>query len=158
MLLFRNKCRIFLKAQRDMSDPATPKLRDLAERLITHETAAEQLAPETGPVVFVVCSKLRRPLSTLAGVTGFSSLLARALVLAKDENPTLESVRVTDDGFLEFSGEIDQDKQLNGGGIVLVAQLIGLLALFIGEPLALRMLRETWPDVVGGHYFNTREN
>lgn len=135
-----------------MANPATPKLRDLAERLITHESAAERSAAE--PVVFVVCSKLRRPLSTLAGVTGFSSLLARALVLAKDENPTLESVRVTADGFLEFSGEIDQDKQLNGGGIVLVAQLIGLLALFIGEPLALRMLRETWPDVVAVD-FNT---
>jgi len=137
-----------------MPNPATPKLRDLAERLIIHETAAEPFAAETGPVVFVVCSKLRRPLSTLAGVTGFSSLLARALVLAKDENPTLESVRVTADGFLEFSREIDTD-ELNGGGVVLVAQLIGLLALFIGEPLALRMLRETWPDVVGTLDFNT---
>lgn len=140
-----------------MANPSTPKLRDLAERLITHESAVEQNARESVPVVFVVCSKLRRPLSTLAGVTGFSSLLARALVLAKDEVPSLDAVKVTTDGFLEFSGEIQPHSdhgELNGGGIVLVAQLIGLLALFIGEPLALRMLRETWPDIVGAD-FNT---
>ena len=37
--------------------------------------------------------------------------------------------------------------ELFEGGVVLVAQLLGLLAAFIGEDLTLRFVREVWPDV-----------
>jgi hypothetical protein len=41
-----------------------------------------------------------RPLSTLAGVEGFRSLLARALTLAKAQVPSLAAVQVKADGTL----------------------------------------------------------
>ena len=91
-----------------------------------------------------VCEKLRRPLSTLAGTAGFRSLLARALALAKHEDRALDSVQVKEDGTLEgLDGEAAQ------AGTVLIAQLVGLLATFVGETLTLRLLRDAWPDLPG---------
>ena len=44
------------------------------------------------------CEKLRVPLTRLAGTTGFSSLLSRALALAMRQAPSLERLRVEADG------------------------------------------------------------
>jgi hypothetical protein len=34
------------------------------------------------------------------------------------------------------------------GGIVLVAQLLGLLVAFVGERLTLKIVREVWPNLL----------
>ena len=47
--------------------------------------------------------------------------------------------------------EIKHDKdteELEMGGVVLVAHLLGLLATFIGESLTLRLARDAWPDAI----------
>ena len=54
-----------------------PKTRDLAQWLLVYEAAAGDSSTTDTPVVYGVCDKLRRPLSTLAGAAGFRSLLAR---------------------------------------------------------------------------------
>jgi hypothetical protein len=96
-----------------------------------------------------VCEKLRVPLSKLVGVSGFGSLLARALALAKAEVPSLSVMQVKADGSLAGLVEVgqNQDRAAAGKvGIVLVAQLLGLLATFIGEPLMLRLVFDIWPE------------
>jgi hypothetical protein len=53
------------------------------------------------------------------------------------------------DGLLEG---IDRTGDNQGGtvggeaGVVVVAQLLGLLMTFVGEPLMLRIVRDAWPD------------
>jgi hypothetical protein len=119
-----------------------PQARDLAQRLISLEVAAGNLSEATIPAALIVSEKLRHPLSTLVGTTGFRSLLTRALTLAKREAPILDGVQVKDDGSLEgLTGETME------GGEVLIAQLIGLLETFVGEALTLRLLHDVWPDL-----------
>ena len=96
-----------------------------------------------------VCQKLQVPLSRLAGSAGFSSLLSRALALAKAEVPLLRVVQVQPDGSLAGFDQIKQDPNagaLEKGRVLLVAHLLELLATFIGESLTQRLTCEAWPD------------
>jgi hypothetical protein len=93
---------------------------------------------------------LRVSLIRLAGRDGFTSLLDRALVLAGRENPSLRRVKVNAEGRLQG---LDQAVSNDGGdaarveaAVAITAQVFGLLATFIGEPLALKVVREAWPD------------
>ena len=109
----------------------------------------------TGSATLSVYEKLRQSLSEFAGTAAFESLAFRALAQAKSEAPSLWAVTITEDGTLQGLGEaetqIDIDKDLAGkfpageGGIILIARLLGLLFIFLGEPLTLSLLRDTWP-------------
>ena len=120
-----------------------PQTRDLAQRLIAHESAAGKTSEPTKLAPFRVCDTLRQPLCALAGVVGFRSLLSRALTLAKAEAPSLGAVQVAADGSLqgldELEPQIDKD-QAREAGLILVAHLIGLLLFFMGEGLTLRLV------------------
>jgi signal transduction histidine kinase len=87
---------------------------------------------------------MRRPLVRLTGSAGFSSLVERALALAKRETDTLDVVKVKEDGSLDgpaFSAEAP-------GGALLIAQLLGLLITLMGDPLTMRFLYNIWPGVL----------
>lgn len=123
-------------------------IRHLATRLIVVEAARE---PSDGLVGAAAraCDKLRLPLAKLAGVAGFRSLMSRTLALATAEMPCLALVQVRADGTLEgFEAVVrKQDAVLEVDvGVVVVAQLLGLLVTFIGEPLTLRLVRDAWPE------------
>jgi hypothetical protein len=46
----------------------------------------------------------------------------------------------------EIETQIDIDKDRAGeGGIILIARLLGLLRVFLGEALTLSLLRNAWP-------------
>jgi hypothetical protein len=127
-----------------MTTPA--KMRDLAHRLLAYEVNAGQ------------------SLSGVAGVAAFESLAFRALTQAKSEAPSLWPVQIAGDGSLQGLGElkpqIDMDKDLadkfpgGDGGIVLIARLLGLLLMFLGEAITLRLLRNAWP----GEAFDDRNS
>ena len=128
-----------------MTNPVNQELRDFAERLFADEAV---VSSESGvPAAFLVCEKLRRPLTTLAGGAGFHSLLLRALTLAKREAPSLDAVQLTADGSLE-DGDIEPhlDNRDAEAGTLLIAHVIGLLVTFIGESLTLRLIKDVWPD------------
>ena len=127
-----------------MRSSDTPATRQLAQRLLAYEEV--ETIPGTADMhaVCLVCDKLRRPLTTLAGAAGFRSLLARALTLAKQESPVLGSWKVKPDGSLDgLNGEAAQS------GAVLIAHLIGLMITFIGQSLTLRLLHDVWLDLPG---------
>lgn len=128
---------------------APPAIRDFARRLIAVEAARDE-PPVVGAREAVrVCEKLRLPLARLAGVAGFRSLMSRALALAKAEVSSLAAVQVRADGSLEGLDDAGPDRDAGAvgeGGVVVVAQLLGLLVTFIGEPLTLRLVRDAWPD------------
>ena len=100
-----------------------------------------------------VIEELRLRLSRLAGVDSFRSLLSRALTVAKAEVPSLNMVRVAADGSLKGLEGLDgieqsQEEAVPTGqaGLSLVAHVLELLVTFIGAPLALRLVRDKWPD------------
>ena len=126
-----------------------PVSLQLARRLLTYEGAAGKNSEPMESAAFRVCEKLRRPLCSVAGVAGFRSLLSRALALARTEAPSLSAVQVGADGSLKGLDELgpqkDQDMSKEGGAI-LIAQLLGLLLIFIGEGITLRLVQDVWPE------------
>jgi hypothetical protein len=101
-----------------------------------------------GPASERVCDKLGAQITKLAGAAGYRSLVLRALSLAQAECPQLKAVVVLPDGSLAgmthatlTRGHADQEE----GGIVLVANLLGLLNLFIGPTLTLQIVGQVWP-------------
>lgn len=122
-------------------------MRDLAERLVAYETKANKSSRTKTLAAFLVGEKLRPDLAALMGNVGFRALLSRALALANAEVPWLRAVHVKADGSFEgldeLEAQVDPD-EIFEGGIVLLAQLLGLLVAFIGEDLTLRLVREVW--------------
>jgi hypothetical protein len=132
---------------------AAPKMRDLARRLLTYEAGAAKTSEPIESPTLRVYEKLRQSLGEFVGVAGFQSLASRALTLARPEAPSLSVARVTPDGYLQGLGEIetqiDNDNNQDGDGrIILIARLLGLLRIFLGEALTLSLLRNAWPGEV----------
>ena len=123
-------------------------MRNIAERLIAHETSESESSGTKTGATFSVCEKLRPHLATLMGSTGYRALLSRALARAEAEVPSLRAVQVEADGTLrgvaEFEAEADP-RQIAEGRVAVLAQLLGMLVAFIGEDLTLRLTREVWP-------------
>lgn len=118
-----------------------PETLDWALRLLDCEAVADS---SSEPAAFRVYEKLHRRLCELAGAAGFRSLASRALALARSEAPGLSKVQIMPDGVLQGLVELPQIDQ--EGGAILIAQLLGLLFMFIGKALTLRLLRDAWPD------------
>jgi hypothetical protein len=126
-------------------------MRNLAHRLLAYEAVATMTAEPMEFATLRVYEKLRQGLGEFAGVAGFQSLASRALALARTEAPSLSVVRVSEDGALlglgrglgEIQHQIDTDKDRAGespageGEIILIARLLGLLLLLLGEALTL---------------------
>jgi hypothetical protein len=120
------------------------EIRELAEQLVAFEARPHNISTDDRLATCRVCEKLRRPLVTLTGTAGFSSLLSRALTLAKRESPALSEVQVKPDGSLDgLEGEAAQAHP------ILVGYLLSLLITFIGEALTMRLLNDIWPELTG---------
>jgi hypothetical protein len=117
--------------------------RDLAQRLVAFEIIADRSTEPAEFAAFRLCEALRQPVCALAGVTGFRALLARALALARAESPNLSVVQVAANGSLkgldEFRPQTIAD-QAREAGVILIAHLIELLLVFIGEGTTLRLV------------------
>lgn len=137
---------------------AAPEIRNLAHRLLTYEAGAGKNSEPMESPTLRVYEKLRQSLSAVAGVTSFYSLACRALVLAKSEASSLGATQIAADGSLrDFVGfepqtHMDRDRtsEYRAGeqGVILIARLLSLLFLFLGEALTLSLLRNAWPGEV----------
>lgn len=128
---------------------ATPTMRSFARRLIASETKGNKSPGTTPPATFLVIDKLRPHFTTLMGNAGFRALLSRSLALASAEVRWLRAVHVHVDGSLAGMDELAhvEPEQLAEGGVVLIAQLLGLLVAFIGEKLTVQIMRDIWPKL-----------
>jgi hypothetical protein len=132
-----------------------PEMRDLARSLLAYEAVAGKSSEPVEAVALRVYEKLRTSLGAFAGVAGFQSVASRALALARLEAPSLSAAHVSAAGSLQGLGEfenrtdIDTDragKYLAGEGeIILIARLLGLLLIFLGETLTFSLLLNAWP-------------
>ena len=126
-------------------------MRELSRQLIEN-----QIGPGTGSEggalgAFEACERLRPYLTSLMGKDGFHALLSRAVSVAQSEVAALSSVTVSPDGSLSTTlhgAEVSEDShEAAEGGVVILAQLLGLLVAFIGENLTLRIVRDLWPSL-----------
>lgn len=134
-------------------------MRDLVGRLRAgSRTDADPQVDEPA----VVIEKLRIPLTRFAGAEGFASLLRRALMLARADVSSLQSVKVGADGRLEGVEQLAATTSVGAAGagaeaVAAVAEhLLELLVTFVGERLTLRLVREAWPDTSLDDY-NSRD-
>ena len=128
-------------------DPLTSSMRDLAQRLLAaSQTGSDPHASDVAAVI----EKLRISLSKFAGAAGFASLLGRAVAMASADVPSLQNVKIGMDGRLDGVEQVDADPGAGALGreaaVAITAHLLGLLGAFIGEPLTVQLLRESWPD------------
>jgi hypothetical protein len=133
---------------KEMMLPA--QTRDLAQRLLAYGNAEGKTSEPTEFAAFRVCETLRQPLCALAGVAGFRSLLSRALALARAEAPSLSAVQVAADGSLQGLDELRAQTHADHSreaGVILVAELLGLLVRVVGEAMTLQLVTaEILPD------------
>jgi hypothetical protein len=127
-----------------------PEMRNLATRLIAYESGVGESPEQMESAAVRVYEKLRESISALAGAAAFQSFAFRALSQAQSEIPRLWGVQVAEDGSLaglsDIKSQIDDDRDLAGEeGTILIARLLSLLHIFLGEALTLSLLRDTWP-------------
>ena len=83
------------------------------------------------------------------GTAGFRALLSRAVALANAKSAWPHPVQVNMNGSLEGLDELEGQvplKEFAEGSVVLIAELLGLLAVFIWEELTFRQLDEVWSE------------
>lgn len=136
---------------KEMKNFLPPETLVLAQHLAAHEAGAGTASVPMESPELRVYEKLRRHLCALTGVAGFQSLASRALTLAREEAPRLSAVKIIADGSIQGLGEAAPQTDKDDGGTILIAQLLGLLFIFIGEALTLRLVQDVWPDS-GGEY------
>jgi hypothetical protein len=127
----------------------TPQTRAFAERLVASETRENTPQALGIPAAFRPVEKLRLPLAAVLGMAGVRALRSRALALAARDVRWLNALHVRVDGSFEGLDEVGAQigpEDIVAGGIAVLAQLLGLLAAFIGENLTLGLTREVWPD------------
>jgi len=121
-----------------------------SELLVAYETRGTRFSETKILAAFLICDKLRPQLTVFMGNTGVRALLARALVLANVDIPVLRAVHIKSDGSFEgleeLAAQVDPDK-ISKAGVVLLAQLLGLLVAFIGEILTLQLVHAIWPQL-----------
>ncbi len=129
---------------------ATPRLRRLSRYLIACETRRTPSLSPLIPAAFSICGQLRPQLAPLMGNAGFRAFLSRTLAVAAVEADWLQGVRVDANGSLEWMAGTRAPvppRDLAEGGVILMAQFLGLLIAFIGENLTFRILHEVWPEL-----------
>lgn len=138
------------------------KTRDLARCLLAYEAAEDNTSEPSESVTLRVYEKLRQGLCEFAGVAGFQSLASRALVLARTEAPSLIAVRVATDGTLHGLGEFEHQMHVDNnragespageGGFILIACLLSMLLIMLGEGATQSLLRAMWPEAALNNY------
>lgn len=131
---------------------ASQGMQDLARHLFAIE--AKYAAPDDsrGACLTRVCENLQVSLTKFAGPVGYSALLSRALALARTENPELKLITMEAGASLKGWRDLGPHplpldaRGSESGGIAIVAHLLELLVIFIGESLMLSLLSDAWPS------------
>ena len=130
-----------------MTDPST-RPGDVASALVMHETGGSTDPAVVAAAVEGICRYVASELEGMLGSGGVSSLMIRVLHLARREHPSLDGVTLSAGPVIGFTG---LPEALAGGtpaaGTSIIAQLLGLLVVLLGEDLGLQPVRKFWPHV-----------
>lgn len=129
-------------------DTLSPSIRNLAQRMLAVEAASARAHGAHVHEAVRVCDKLQVSLTRFAGADGFTSLLRRALALARVEVPALQSIEAKADCSILEQLAADSKNGAADAAVAIIAHLLGLLVTFIGAPLTVRLVGEAWPDAL----------
>lgn len=136
---------------------APPELRKLSRRLLEHQAANLSHPQALSDTAGSVCQKLQEKLVTLIGTDGCRVLIARAWVLTRREFPDLNSIETKESCHLQGSMRgLDPDQAMEAQ-VVMLANLLWLLMIFIGEDLSMHLMYELWPDLSPGELDSSAE-
>jgi hypothetical protein len=129
--------------------PAGASARELATRLLAHETSVPK-GPDTAVAADRVCRRVSDELARWIGNDGCRALFGRALATAQADgaHPALDMVRISAgsayclDGLTESAARHGVPAATDGAAAVLAA-LIELLGHLIGDDMALNLLEQS---------------
>jgi len=132
----------------------SPAARALARQVLLYESEGRLEAEALAQAADRAYTRLGGQLIGVFGATGYATLCARAMRLAKADYPALEHVTVDPPaegrlhGTREFARAHNGDAEAVEAGLTaILAYVVGLLAAFIREDLVLRLVRGAWPDL-----------
>ena len=122
----------------------TPAHQELARWLLAQEMDARPDVRTPVEAAQRVTTKLSAGMTLLVSSDGYRALLGRALYLARAEHPVLDGFRVgRSEVYLEGLRETGAAYDAL---VAFLAQVIALLARFIGDDLTSNLIRQRWPD------------
>lgn len=122
-----------------------PEYQNAALRLIADAATRRDDAAAIAGATERVFQGLHEHLARLVGVIGWRTLIARSLKLARAEHPTLVRLEVKTDGTIAgFAAAFAawSPEEALAAPAALLAQLLDLLAAFVGEDLAIHLVHE----------------
>jgi hypothetical protein len=134
---------------------ASPKQVELARRIVAQEAAGSSDPAASAAAVEAACRRLKDHLVDLLGAGGVSALLRRALHLAKREQPLLAEVAVSGEPaecFIGLAGSLaaSTDEAATAAAATVLAHMLGLLVMLLGEELGMKPIRKLWPQATSG--------
>ncbi len=131
---------------------SSPYFRDLACQMLAYEAGGKESSEEMAEVGQRICQKLDQQMTKLIGPAGLSALTSRALYLARVEFPFLNGVSIETQEKTCLEGLRESvvgrpPTEAVSAIEAIFANFVWLLMTFIGEDLALRQVRNIWPEI-----------
>ena len=128
----------------------SPKLAELARRIVEQEAGGSQDPVGPAAAVDTACRRLKANLTDLLGSGGVSALLSRALHLAQREQPLLAGVSVSGEPAACFAGLREalasgSDEEATAAAAAILTHILDLLVVLLGEDLGMKPIRKLWP-------------
>lgn len=130
--------------------PPSPKLAELARRIIEQETGGSPDPAASAAAVETACRRLTGHLVELLGSGGVSALLRRALHLAQREQPLLAGVTVSGESpecFISLPESLaaSTGEEATAAAATVLTHMLELLVMLLGEDLGMKPIRKLWP-------------
>jgi hypothetical protein len=128
-----------------------PEVRSLARALLDGQSAGHG-ADARAEAVERVLERLAARISPLVGTGGFVLLLQRSLRRTQGEHPWLGAVQAGSEAPWRLAGLAEAARkrppeEAAAAAQAFLADLIGLLARFLGADMAIRLVRQSFPEV-----------
>jgi hypothetical protein len=134
----------------------SPAFDRVAQQLVEQAVAGRSEADQVSRALDESFERLERALATMVGELGFRALFVRAVHLTRKAEPELPpSVAVSADGSrLGWSECVERlgTEAATRCGALLCANVLVLLASFIGDDLTFRMIRRAFHDFEDAGY------
>jgi excisionase family DNA binding protein len=123
--------------------------RELARRILLHESGGRSEPAAILAAAVGVHGRLRGRLAGVIGGVGFATLFARARHLEQAEFPVLAQFAFGEETTIQSTAGVGSDDlAVSAAGVsAVLATFIELLGTFIGEDLAVRLIRDAWSEV-----------
>jgi hypothetical protein len=123
-----------------------PSIVRFATAVIASESGSGGGSVNSAAVAGLIVAKLRAGLGKLVGELGFDVMLARALVLARRVDSHLVGVSVGPGGSVSGFDQGDREAT-ERAAVALLSHFVELVAVLVGEDLAMRLVQSLWPEV-----------